>query len=588
MGPTREEQSRKRKKKRVKKMKAAIAKLIPVLVAVALIIAIGGIYYGRTLIENVYYSSERKDLNEYYELFDANDVAVFIQNSYVPEKAKYINGACYFDLDMIGTYFGNRFYVNSEEAVVMYTTQTDIYEAGIGEENKSYSVNGEVKTLETAPAVLYKEEVLISVEFLKMFESFAYEFYPTPNRLLLYTQSVTYPAAVITKETKIRVLGGVKSEIVADLAAEDRVFILEEMEKWSKVVSTDGYMGYIENKRFEKDGDVAKTPVPEQVADGYTPILMEGVINMGFHQVFSQKANETFESSVKDAVGMNVIAPTWFRVQDDEGTLEAIANKEYVQKAHEKGMQVWAVYTDVDYSVNLEGILGVTAKRRALIDRMVAYALEYGIDGINIDFETVKPETGADFAQFLRELSIQTHANNLVLSVCNYAPTASTEHYNRAEQGIVADYVVVMGYDEHWATSDVAGSVASIDFVEGGILRTIESGVAANRIINAIPFYTRLWKTENGQVSSEVKGMSAAKKWAEENGVELIWDNMTCQYYAEMQADGVLYQIWLEEEESIQTKLNVMKTNGVAGVAEWKLGFEQAEIWEIISAYQNS
>ena len=245
MGPTREEQSRKRKKKRVKKMKAAIAKLIPVLVAVVLIIAIGGIYYGRTLIENVYYSSERKDLNEYYELFDANDVAVFIQNSYIPEKAKYINGACYFDQNMIGTYFGNRFYVNTEESVVMYTTQTDIYETLIGEENTTYTVNGEAKSLEHAPAVLYKEEVLISAEFLQMFESFAYEFYPTPNRMLLYTEPTTYPSAVITKETKIRVLGGVKSEIVADLATEDRVFILEEMEKWSKVVSADGYMGYI-------------------------------------------------------------------------------------------------------------------------------------------------------------------------------------------------------------------------------------------------------------------------------------------------------------------------------------------------------
>lgn len=588
MGPTREEQSRKRKKKRVKKVKAAIAKLIPVVVAIGLIIAIGGIYYGRTLIENVYYSSERKDLNEYYELFDANDVAVFIQNSYIPEKAKYIGGACYFDLDTIGTLFNDRFYVNTEEAVVMYTTQTDIYEAFIGEENKSYTVNGEAKMLAHAPAVLYKEEVLISAEFLQLFESFVYEFYPTPNRMLLFTDAVTYPEAVVTKETKIRVLGGVKSEIVADLATDDRIYILEEMEKWSKVVSADGYMGYIENKRFEKEGEVVKTPVPEQVADGYTPMLMEDVINMGFHQVFSQKANDTFESSVKDAAGMNVIAPTWFRVKDDEGTLESIADKNYVQKAHEKGMKVWAVYTDVDYSVDLEGILGVTAKRRALVDSMVAYALEYGIDGINVDFETVKTETGADFAQFLRELSIQTHANQLVLSVCNYAPTASTEHYNRAEQGLVADYVVVMGYDEHWATSEVAGSVASIDFVEGGIQRTIEAGVAANRIINAIPFYTRLWKTENGQVSSEVKGMSAAKKWAEENGAELIWDNMTCQYYAEAQVDGVYYQIWLEEEESIQTKLNVMKSNGVAGVAEWKLGFEEPEIWEIISAYQNS
>ncbi len=588
MEPTREEKSRKRKKRKIKKMKATIAKLIPVVVAVVLIIAIGGIYYGRTLIENVYYSSERKDLNEYYELFDANDVAVFIQNSYIPEKAKYINGECYFDMETVSAYFNNRFYVNMEEAVVMYTTQTDIYEAGIGEEVSSYTVSGQEIMLAHAPAVLYKDVLHISVEFLQIFESFSYEFYPEPNRMLLYTEQTHYPEAVITKDTKLRVLGGVKSEIVTDLAEEDRVFVLDEMEKWTKVVSTDGFMGYVENKRLNKEGEIVKTPVEAQVEDGYTPIFREDIINMGFHQVFSQKANETFESYVSSATGMNVIAPTWFRILDDEGTLESVASKDYVNKAHEKGMEVWAVYTDVDHSVNLEAILGVTANRRALIDRIMAYALEFDLDGINIDFETVKGETGTDFAQFLRELSIQTHANGIVLSVDNYAPTASTEHYNRAEQGIVADYVVVMGYDEHWGGSEVAGSVASIDFVEGGIQRTIEAGVSANRVINAIPFYTRLWKTEGGVVSSEVKGMESAREWVDENGAELIWDNLTCQYYAETQIDGVYYQIWLEEEESIQTKLNVMKSNNIAGVAAWKLGFEKPEIWEIISAYQNS
>lgn len=588
MEPTREEKSRKRRKKKRMKMKATIAKLIPVLVAVVLIIAIGGIYYGRTLIENVYYSSERKDLKQYYELYDANDVAVFIQNSYIPEKVKYLNGECYFSMEMISRYFHNRFYVNAEEAVIMYTTQTDIYEADIGEEVRSYSVGGEEVTLSHAPALMYSEEVHVSAEFLKLFESFSYEFYPEPNRMLLYTQQVTYPGATVSKDTKIRVLGGVKSEIVTDLMQDDKVFILEELEKWTKVVTADGYMGYVENKRIEKEGEVVKTPEPEKYADGYISITRDNTINMGFHQVFSQKANETFESTVSDATGMNVIAPTWFRITDDDGTLESIASKEYVNKAHEKGMEVWAVYTDVDNTVDLELIMGVTEKRRALVDSVIGYALEYELDGINIDFETVKAETGADFVQFLRELSIQTHANQIVLSVDNYAPTASTEHYNRAEQGLVVDYVVVMGYDEHWGGSEIAGSVASVDFVEGGIQNTIAAGVSANKVINAIPFYTRLWKTEGGAVSSEAMGMASAEKWVGDNNVELIWDNLTCQYYGESQVDGVYYQIWMEEEESIQTKLNVMKANNVAGVAAWKLGFEKAEIWDIIYEYQNS
>lgn len=588
MGPTREEQSRKKKRRKVKKMKAAIAKLIPIAVAIVLIIAIGGIYYGRTIIENVYYNSERKDLQQYYELYDKNDVAVFVQNSYIAEKAKYLNGACYFDMEAIGTLFNNRFYVNTEEMVVMYTTQTDIYETAISEEVSCYLVGGTEMPLENPAAVMYQDTVHVSLEFLQLFESFSYEFYPEPNRLLLYTEKVTYPAATVAKDTNLRVLGGVKSEIVAPVAEESEVFILEEMEKWSKVVSADGYMGYVENKHLVTEGEISKTPVAEQIADGYVSISREGKINMGFHQVFSQKANETFDSYVSEATGLNVIAPTWFRVVNDDGTLESIANADYVAKAHERGIEVWAVCTDVDNSVDLEAVLGVTETRRAFVDRLVASALEYDLDGINIDFETVKAETGPDYVQFLRELSIQTHANGLVLSVDNYAPTASTEHYGRGEQGLVVDYVVVMGYDEHWGGSDIAGSVASIDFVEGGIQRTIAAGVAPEKLINAIPFYTRLWKTEGGVVSSEALGMNAAKKWVDENGVELIWDNTTCQYYGEAQIGGAYYQIWIEEEESIQTKLNVMQSNQVAGVAAWKLGFEKPEIWQIIYAYQNS
>lgn len=588
MEPTREEKSRKRKKKRVKKMRAMIAKLIPIAVAIVLIIAIGGIYYGRILVENIYYNSDRKDLTQFYELVETEDVAVFVQNSYVPQKAKLINGSCYFNQRMIDMFFGNRFYINMEEGVIMYTTQTDIYEARIGEETRAYTVGGEEVPLNVAPAVLFQEEVYVSLEFLQLFESFLAEFYPDPNRLLLYIEQISYPVAVVKRDTRLRVLGGVKSEIVADVSEEDNVLVLEEMEKWTKVLSTDGFMGYVENRYIEKSGEVKKEPVKETIEDGYITLAYEGKVNMGFHQVFSEKANDTLGSYSDNTSGMNVISPTWFRISNNDGTLESIASKSYVEEAHARNMKVWALCTDVDYEVDMEAVLGVTQKRRVLVSQLINYALEYNLDGINIDFETIGAATGDDFVQFLRELSIQAHANSIVLSVDNYAPTASTAHYDRPEQGIVADYVVVMGYDEHWGGSEIAGSVASIDFVEGGIQKTIEEGVPANKVINAIPFYTRLWKTENGKVTSEAMGMEAAMNWVNKNAVELIWDNQTCQYYGELQDGNAYYQIWMEEEESIQTKLNVMESNHVAGVAAWKLGFEKKEIWDIIQAYINS
>lgn len=584
MEPKRED---KRKRKKKKQRQAMLAKAIPVVIAIVLIIAIVGIFYADDLIESVYYTSERADLYQYFELVESDDVAMMVQDAHVDEKAKLVNGNCYFNMETVEKYFTDRFYINLEEGIVLYTTEKDIYKTYIGEEYASYTLSGAENALSHPAAVIIDEEVYLSADYVKIFANFSYEYFAEPNRMLIYTAWGSRQSVTIEKDTKLRYQGGVKSPILKDLTEGETVFVLEEMEKWTKVITEDGIIGYVENKRLEIGDMIAQTPVNDAVVLNYQSISRDHKINMAFHQVFSQSANSTYDAYMANVKGVNVIAPTWFRIKDNDGTVESIASTEYVTKAHNKDIEVWAVVTDVDYEVDLGPILSSSEKRAALVNTLISYAQQYSLDGLNIDFETVGAEYGDDFVQFLRELSIQTHANNIVLSVDNYAPTASTMHYNRTEQGLVADYVVIMGYDEHWGGSQTAGSVASINFVEEGIQKTMEE-VPAEKIINAIPFYTRLWKTEGGTVSSEAIGMDTAKEWLEKNGVEIYWDNETCQYYGEIQIDNVLYQIWLEEEESIQVKLNVMDANGIAGVAEWKLGFERDSVWDCIETYTNS
>lgn len=584
MEPRREDKRKRRKKK---KRQAMLAKALPVFIAIALIILIVGVFYGETLIESVYYTSERVDLNQHFEIVEQDDVAMLWNDVKVDEKAKLIDGICYFDLETVSKYFTDRFYVNTEEGIVLYTTATDIYKTYIGDDFSSYYIS-EAENMLSHPAALMQDEmVYLSADYVKMFANFSYEYFAEPNRMMIYTEWESRQSASILKETKLRYQGGVKSPILKDLAEGETVYILEEMETWTKVITEDAFIGYVENKRMEAGDAVAQTPATGAVEPGYQSISREGKINMAFHQVFVAEANNTYDSYTADMKSVNVIAPTWFRVTDNEGTLQSIASSTYVDKAHNDGLEVWAVVTDVDYDVDMGAILSSSEKRAKMISDIMTYASELGVDGINIDYETIGAEYGDDFVQFLRELSIQTHADDIVLSVDNYAPTASTMYYNRAEQGLVADYVVVMGYDEHWGGSQTAGSVASIGFVESGIQKTMEE-VPAEKIINAIPFYTRLWKTEGGTVSSEAIGMDMAQNWVDTNGVELNWNNEACQYYGEVQKDNVLYQIWLEEEESIQVKLNVMDANNIAGVAEWKLGFEKDSVWDIIEAYMNS
>ncbi|MDE6320318.1 MAG: chitinase, partial [Lachnospiraceae bacterium] len=193
--------------------------------------------------------------------------------------------------------------------------------------------------------------------------------------------------------------------------------------------------------------------------------------------------------------GLNVISPTWFTLTGNEGEFSSFAAASYVQRAHEMGLEVWGLVGNVEsVDVDMYELLSRSSSRWKLITNLVAAAQEYDLDGINIDFENLSLDAGEPFIQFIRELSIPCRKYGIVLSVDNYVPMNHTDHYDRAEQGVVADYVIIMGYDEHYNGSKEAGSVASINFVENGIKNTV-ADVPAKKVINALPFYTRLWET---------------------------------------------------------------------------------------------
>ena len=144
----------------------------------------------------------------------------------------------------------------------------------------------------------------------------------------------------------------------------------------------------------------------------------------------------------------------------------------------------------------------------------------------------------------------------------------------------MADYVIIMGYDEHYSGGE-PGSVASLEFVENGISGTLAS-VPREKVINAVPFYTRLWTEKNGEVSSKALGIEAAKNWIERNDVELYWQEELGQYYGELHTPSELSYLWLEDEESLELKMNLIRDYDLAGVACWKLGLEDEMTWDVI------
>lgn len=559
-------------------------KIIPIVIAIVLIIIIGGVTFGSRMLEKYSYSKERADLNAYYGITGSQEAAIVLQDEIVEEKARISDGICYLDIATIHKYLNDRFYVDGGEGLLLYTLPEDIVRNSIGSSVKETAQGSE--ELGYTAAIWEGDTLYVALDYIKQYTNFSYQLFTDPYRIQLTTEWPSYEVASISKNTQVRVKGGVKSEILTDVQKGDQVSVLEQMETWSKVKTADSVIGYVENKRLTGIRSEQPIPVTDYQEPEYTSLTRDHKINLGWHVVASAGGNDTFNSVTANAGNLNVISPTWFKLCDNEGGYTSFASADYVQKAHDRGLEVWALIENIEYkdSISMYEILSSTTTRQKLIDSLMNDLITYGIDGINVDFEQLSMDCGEHFVEFIRELSAACRKNGKVLSVDNYVPRDFNDYYDRKEQGIVADYVIVMGYDEHYAGSKEAGSVASIDYVEDGIAQTVKE-VPAEKVINAIPFYTRIWETTGDGISSQAVDMVTAEQFISNHGITAEWDETTCQNYGEYTSGDSRYQVWLEDADSIKVKLNVMENYGIGGVAEWRLGFEKPEIWDVIGEY---
>ena len=568
-----------------KKRRKKQSKAIPVLVAIALIIIIGGIGLGTGILSKYSYSKETMDLKKYFNIEKNDEVAIVLQNEHIETKAKLHQGVYYLDFDAVQDLLNDRFYHDVAEGLLLYTTPTEIIRTTVGSD--VYTVGDETVNAGYVTSFYEGEELYVAMDYVRNYTNFSYEPYTEPNRMQLTTAWEETTTAVVKKNTQIRYRGGVKSDILREVEKGETVTVLEQFDNWTKVKTFDAFIGFVPSRTLKNIKTAIPQVEPNYVEPEYTSLTRDYKINMGWHQVMSAAANDTLTSVVMANSNMNVISPTWFSLKSTNGDIRSIATQSYVDKAHNMGMEVWALVDNFDKDVSTYQTLSKTTSRTNLIRNLMNEVLKYDIDGINVDFEEVSYDAGEPFVQFIRELSIECRKEGIVLSVDNYVPRASTTHYNRKEQGIVADYVIIMGYDEHWGSGGVAGSVASLGFVEDGIVQTLED-VPANKVINALPFYTRVWKTNGDKVTSEALDMETAWNFIKNNGLNMTWDATTGQNYGEIQLGNTFYQIWMEDKDSIEAKLAVMRKYGIGGVAAWKLGYETPDIWDQIAVYMNS
>ena len=544
-----------------------IKKHMPVFVVCLLIVLvslIGGAVYG---INKLIPTSKQMDLTEYYGQNADGEAALILGTQKLEQKALFSGNDVYLPLDVVSGYLNQRYYWDSENKKILYATPTSLTEEAASEQ-----ADGNVW--------LKDDTVYLKLDYVKKYTDIDSYIYEDPARVAIQYKFSNIQTVTVKKDTVIRYRGGIKSEILTKIPKDTVLRLLDEGEDWDQVATDDGYIGYIQKKKVSS----ADTTNYEREfkAEAYSYLTMDEPVNMVWHQVTSTDANSYFADAVQNMTGVNVISPTWFSVSDNDGNVSSLASGEYVMQAHEKGLKVWGLVDNFSENMSTTTVLSKTSSRQNLENQLVTYAMKSGLDGINIDFESLSEDVGIHFLQFLRELSIQCHENNLVLSVDNPVPEDFTSHYDRTEQGKVVDYVIIMGYDEHYVGSD-AGSVASLSWVEQGVKDTLAE-VPAKRTILAIPFYTRLWKTtDGGALTSEAIGMDQAQQVISENGAETYWDKTTSQNYGTYEGDGATYQIWLEDAQSVAEKVKLISKYELAGVAEWKLGFENSGIWSVIT-----
>lgn len=554
-------------------------KAAPVLVVLILIVLVGAAGVVSFLINRYKPGTEYMAGNEYFNLTDENSVALIQNGELLEEQAVLIGGEPYAAYTYVESQLNSCFYWDEETKGILLTTSGGVQTLLPGDAAVAKTPGGQ-------PAVQQESDgnVYISLDVVKEYTDLDYAYYSDPNRVVIRNEWDGVEQATVQSDTaQVRQKGGIKSLILADVQKGDTLLYLENLDNWCKVMTADGYTGYIQTEDISEPEAIE---VRTAKKDSYERITRDHKINLVWHQSTSTESNDAMAEMTAEMTGVNVISPTWFSVTDETGTISSLASADYVKLAHDAGREVWGLIDNFNEAFDETTDLAYASVRSRIIEQLLAEAASCGMDGINVDFENLKEAGIPHYLQFLRELTSAAHAQNLVVSVDTPVPQAYTMYYQRGEQARFVDYMIVMAYDEHFAGSEEAGSVSSLPFVQQAV-EEMTRVMPADQVICGIPFYTRVWTEKFGQsaITSEVLGMDGAKNYAKENQMTETWDASLGQNVATVETSDARYTIWMEDEQSMEEKLKVIQSADLAGVAEWKLGFECADVWSLISKY---
>ena len=556
-------------------------------ILLASIIIIGVFYFVRKYAP----SGEHLSLSEYYSVEDPQAIVITDgvydkgaeEDNALPQAMVFDDGY-YLELSYLKDKIDDGYVYDTDEHILRYATADEVITASL--DSAEYTVGRNAHTMERNVVTSDENATYVSLDFITLFTDMTVELAKEPYRIVVELPGYEKRAGNLSKRTAVRRLGGPKSPILKDAQRGDELSILEEYGKWTKVLTTDGVIGYVRNGAITDI--VEKTTERNLPEREYQHITMNEKVNLIWHQVMSTASNVSISGVLSSVEGVNVIAPTWFRLRNNEGGIYDIASLSYVNACHEKQIQVWGLVSNIheqddEMEVDSTAVLSSTSARDNLVNNLIGKAIAYNLDGINVDFEALSQKAADGYIQFIRELSIKCEKNDLVLSIDNYPPEGSNQFYNRKEQANYADYCIVMAYDEHY-TGTEPGSNASLPFVKDAVEQSLEQ-IPAERLVLGMPFYAKIWKTDDSGSTNEAIAMKNIANYLKENKAKAVWDDTLGQKYTAFDKDGMKYELWIEDADSLALKLQVMKEQKLAGGAFWKEGFESSSIWSVIAGY---
>ncbi len=545
----------------MKKDKKIVVKIVIVVIMLALVISI-------FLIAPNF----MKDKN-------ANKINLIINNNNVTAKLRHDifineNGTIYLSMDDAENYFDGQIYYDKQNTQLITTSDTKV--AVIQAQDKKMRVNGsDVQLIDTI--IRRDGNIYIPISELDGVYNIETKKLNDVNVVTIESLDRELIKADASKNSSVKYKAKGLSKTIDKIKKGDKIVWISENNGWAKIRTSKGKIGYVKADKLTN-----KTYVRQKME---TPKQINGKINLVW-DYYSEyvsapnRAGTTIE-------GINVVSPSFFTLKEGD-TAKIIDNvarggQEYINWAKENNYKIWAMFSNNSMKETTSKILNNYTQREKLINDIVALAVKYNLDGINVDFEYMNMEDKDVFSRFIIELAPRLRECGIVTSVDVTAPDGSENWslcFDRNKISKVADYIVFMAYDQYGTSSTTPGTTAGCNWVEANINKFLgQEDIKPEKIILGMPLYTRMWKTDqNGKSTSSVVNMNKIEEKLPKD-VTKVWDEQLKQNYVEYTEGNTKYQIWLEDEKSIKEKLTLINKYNLAGGAYWEKDRETEGIW---------